>query len=254
MDQLATAEKVLAEGGGRASEELKKDLENSDDMLNQAQKRIIILETQLEEESKAKAEMSSKLAILMKDARSRPPTAPAGDANLTSSEQKTLDAMHKQFHQSDEFKPKPESEYSEEERRQRDTMVRKLQGRFRQKLAYDRWFRVKLELTAKAGVMMALAGTAQGFSGWYLNPSSQSVFYYRVTGEGEWINEFEHISEEDYKDICSRLRKVAKSEGWSSAVPVDLEKGQWGQDGWYCKQDMKCAYLIKDGDGMKIRE
>ena len=52
--QLEAAEKKLSEGGGPASEEMKKELENSDSLLNAAQKRVIILETQLEEETRAR--------------------------------------------------------------------------------------------------------------------------------------------------------------------------------------------------------
>jgi len=157
--------------------------------------------------------------------------------------------MQKGFNQGPEYIAKPESSYSPEEQKERDVSIRKLQGIFRQKQAYDRWFRVKLELTAKAGVMMALAGTAQGYTGWYLNPSSQSVFYYRVLETGKWVSDFDHVSEDDYKDIASRLRHVAKEEGIAASVPIDLEQGSVGEAGWYCNQKMKCAYYdLKDGN------
>ena len=100
-------------------------------------------------------------------------------------------------------------------------------------------------------VASSLIGT--GFSGWYLNPSSQSVFYYSVN-DGEWANEFEHISEEDYKDLCARLRKFSKKEaGIKSSVPVDPDVCEIGEEGWYCDQGMKCTNYVKDENGNLVK-
>ena len=231
---------------------LQKDLDASDEMLNQAQKRIIILETQLEKEEGTRKKTEEKLKVLK--SVSRPGTAPSGEelSKLSADEQKVMDEIHKQFHQEDEgLKFKPESEYSSELAAEREAAARKLQGRYRLKMAYDTWFRVKLELTAKAGVMMALSGTAQGFTGFYLNPSSSSVFYYRVTEAGEWVSEFDHMDEKDYKNICERLRKVAKGkgDGIGSMVPIAAKDWVVGNEGWYCGQDMKCVeYVMGEGE------
>ena len=83
-----------------------------------------------------------------------------------------------------------------------------IQNCARKRIGYMKWFNIKIELTSKAGVMMALAGTPQGRTGFYLNPSTNTVYYWTVKESGEWIQMFEEVREARTCNIQQRFTVI----------------------------------------------
>lgn len=109
-----------------------------------------------------------------------------------------------------------------------------LQGLYRKKASYKKWFNMKLELTSKAGVMMALSGTPQGMTGFYLNPSSNMVYYWVVHEDtGAWIQMGGEITFDEYKKTEAALRRKKEKAAADDESLVAYGGTDDGRAGYY---------------------
>jgi hypothetical protein len=160
-------------------------------LLSQSQKKVTILETSL-------AEATSK---------SQNPPTPAKELRPPTGYEGT------------EYTPEQEEH------------CKKIQNCARKRAGYMRWFRIKLELTSNAGVMMALAGTVQGSSGFYLNPNTNMVYFWNVDDDtGGWSQVGTECSYIDFKNYCTEIRrKKEKHPGEEVLVAYgDIDYGRPG--------------------------
>jgi len=151
----------------------------------------------------------------------------------------------------------PETEYSIEMRKKRQAEARMIQNCSRKRMSYMKWFNMKMELTSKAGVMMALSGTPQGMTGFYLNPSTNTVYYWTVKETGEWLQMFEEMPFDNYKKLEAKLRKEISKAGTDNLdtvfVQVPSSKGEEGGNGYYVNHKGKAGFYYKDeGTGQMV--
>ena len=105
--------------------------------------------------------------------------------------------------------------------------------------------------------MMALSGTAQGRTGFYLNPSSNSVHYWTVRETGEWVESgFAEFHFEQYKDMETALRRLKGKVGEEEAlVPVPETGTEEGGEGWYVNAMCKAGYYtVGEGGALVLKE
>jgi hypothetical protein len=104
---------------------------------------------------------------------------------------------------------------------------------------------LRITATAKAGVMMALPGSVQGTTGFYFNPASNSVFYYRINEQsGAWDMLFDDITQQEWRDL---LKSIKDSKG-VVAAPGTVD----GKIGWYFNQKIRAVYMEPDENGTMI--
>ena len=88
-----------------------------------------------------------------------------------------------------------------------DLAAMKIQRMIVSFMVYRKWFSLKLNLAAGSGVMMAVGGTAQGETGFYLNPKNSKVYYYDVDSiEQKWVSNRIGMKHKDFKQIIRIVR------------------------------------------------
>ena len=239
----------------------------SEDVLNHSQKRVIILESNLEKEVEKRelaedkcramkaelAEVAEKMAELQRNG------VDVGDLDrpLTREGASLDDGSFTNSISSYAVQKFPlETEYSIDLRKARVAAAKKIQNCARKRMGYMKWFNMKMELTSKAGVMMALSGTPQGMTGFYLNPSTNTVYYWTVKESGEWLQMFEEMSFDTYKTLEAELRKKCEKAGADNLetvfVMVPSAKSEEGGDGYYINHMGKCGYYFRDESSGKM--
>ncbi|GMH69887.1 hypothetical protein TL16_g05267 [Triparma laevis f. inornata] len=260
------SEAKLKEATGKVKQ-LEMELNENVEVLNHAQKRVIILESSLEDETKKReiaeekcrnmkfevTEMAERLAELNEKGVDVDMDRPIsrGGLNRELDDGSSLSASISSYVRP---KFKGEAEYTKEQQAERHKAVTKLQQMYRRKQSYNKWFQMKLELTSKAGVMMALSGTAQGHTGFYLNPSSSAVYYWVVKETGEWVDLFKEISMDQYRELELTLRRKVEKEGDGVLVPIPGTDTEQGGDGFYLNSKQKAAFYVNEGSALKIRD
>ena len=236
-------------------------LATSEDVLNHSQKRVIILESSLEKEvekrelaeDKCRAmkaeleEIAEQMAELQRNGvdvdLDRPLTREGASLDDGSSFTNSISSYVVQ-------KFPMETEYSIELRKARVEAAKKIQNCVRKRMGYLKWFNMKMELTSKAGVMMALSGTPQGMTGFYLNPSTNTVYYWIIKESGEWQQMFEEMTFDSYKALEAELRRKREKAGEEGLegvfVMIPSVKSQEGGNGFYMNNKGKCGFYFRD--------
>ena len=99
-----------------------------------------------------------------------------------------------------------------------------------------------------------MSGTAQGHTGFYLNPSSNSVYYWIVKDNGEWVDIFKEFSFDDYKEMDTALRRKKGVDGDSALVPVPGTGTEDGNEGYYVNTKSKAAYyVVGEGGALEVK-
>ena len=198
-------------------------------ILNHAQKRVLILEHSLEKEEEAKKKLEAKCGELKNEIE-----AHAG--KLDELEEQGVEIGERPESPTKKARAKSnfpaETTFSEELQAERLAACKMLQGMLRKRQGYMRWFSMKLELTAKAGVMMALSGTPQGHTGFYLNPSSNMVYCWVVKESGEWKQLCQECHFNDYKKMEANLRRKKEAHKGESVI-FPYMGTEDGRPGWY---------------------
>ena len=235
----------------KQTEEALKYAKENDEALNHARKRVVVLESELEKETAKREEVEGKRSslkleleeVLGKLAELKRKGVDVGklERQVAGKDVKSQDLLA-----TSPFMP--ESSYILEEQLERKNAAVKLQLLFRKKLSYRKWFNLKLELTSKAGVMMALSGTAQGRTGFYLNPTTNTVYYWSVKESGDWVQMFDEITFDMYKEMEVEIRTnfQNREESKVKLIPVPGTKTVAGESGFYVNERYKAGYYFKD--------